>query len=37
LTVLRASAEESAVHEDYLDMLDKKSGGACVWKRLEAG
>ena len=37
LPVLRASAEERAAHTHYLDMLDKKSGGACVWKRLEAG
>ncbi len=35
LPVLRASAEERAAHDQYLDMLDKKSGGACVWRRLD--
>ena len=35
LPVLRASAEERAAHARYLDMLDKKSGGACVWRRLD--
>lgn len=34
LPVIRASAEERAAHDQYLDMLDKKSGGACVWRRL---
>ena len=23
------------VYNQYLDMLDKKSGGACVWRRLD--
>ena len=36
LPVLRASAEECAAHDQYLDMLDKKSGGTCVWRRLDA-
>ena len=35
LPVIRASAEELAAHDQYLDMLDKKSGGACVWRRLD--
>jgi len=35
LSVIRASAEERAAHDQYLDMLDKKSGGACVWRRLD--
>ncbi|MCC6134513.1 MAG: DNA polymerase III subunit epsilon [Candidatus Contendobacter sp.] len=35
LPVLRASAEESAAHIQYLAMLDKKSGGPCVWRQLE--
>lgn len=35
LPVLRANAEERAAHDQYLDMLDKKSGGACVWRRLD--
>ena len=34
--VLRASAEESALHEQRLDALDKSAGGASVWRRLEA-
>ncbi len=35
LLVIRASTEECASHDQYLDMLDKKSGGACVWRRLD--
>lgn len=35
LPVIRASAEERTAHNQYLDMLDKKSGGACVWRRLD--
>ena len=35
LPVLRASAEENAAHDRYLDLLDKKSGGTCVWRRLD--
>jgi DNA polymerase III subunit epsilon len=34
--VIRASAEEQADHAGYLEMLDKSSGGLCVWKRLDA-
>lgn len=33
--VLRANAEECAAHADYLVMLDKSSGGACVWRKLD--
>jgi len=33
--VLRASAEESALHEQRLDALDKSAGGVSVWRRLE--
>ena len=36
LTVIRATPEESAAHARYLEILDKSSGGNCVWKRLEA-
>ena len=34
--VLRASAEESALHEQRLDALDKSAGGVSVWRKLEA-
>jgi len=37
LPVLRANAEEQAEHARYLEMLDKNSGGLCVWRRVEAG
>ncbi|MEW9570585.1 DNA polymerase III subunit epsilon [Rhodanobacter sp. Si-c] len=33
--VLRASAEESALHEQRLDALDKSAGGISVWRKLE--
>lgn len=36
LPILRANAEECAAHAQYLEMLDRSSGGACVWRRLEA-
>lgn len=36
LIVLKASAEELAAHQRYLDELDKSAGGVCVWRRLEA-
>lgn len=35
LPVIPASAEELAAHRAWLDELDKKSGGKCVWKKLE--
>ena len=36
LPVIRTDAGECAAHASYLDLLDKSSGGACVWRRLEA-
>jgi DNA polymerase III subunit epsilon len=35
LVVLRASEEELAAHLHALAEIDKASGGACLWKRLE--
>ena len=35
LPVIPASAEELAAHQAWLEELDKKSGGQCVWKKLE--
>ena len=35
LPVIAASAEELAAHQVWLDELDKKSGGKCLWKKLE--
>ena len=35
LPVIPASAEELAAHQAWLEELDKKSGGKCVWKKLE--
>ncbi len=35
LPVIPASAEELAAHQAWLDELDKKSGGKCVWKKME--
>lgn len=35
LPVLRASPEELAEHEAYLDALDKAAGKPCVWRSLE--
>ncbi|MBD8898318.1 DNA polymerase III subunit epsilon [Rhodanobacter sp. DHG33] len=34
--VLRASAEETAMHEQRLDALDKSVGGVSVWRKLDA-
>src|SRR5690606_12566813 len=37
LPVLYASAEETAVHQAYLDKLDKDAkGNGSVWRRLES-
>ncbi|HRD50623.1 MAG TPA: DNA polymerase III subunit epsilon [Candidatus Contendobacter sp.] len=36
LPVIRANAEEQAEHARYLEMLDRSSGGSCVWQRLDA-
>src|SRR5512146_2466061 len=35
LIVVRAGAEELAAHARQLGEIDKASGGACLWKRLE--
>jgi DNA polymerase-3 subunit epsilon len=35
IVVLRASAEELALHERQLEDIDEASKGACLWKRLE--
>ena len=35
LPVIPASVEELAAHQAWLDELDKKSGGKCVWKKIE--
>jgi len=37
LVVVPASEEELAAHARQLEEIDKASGGACIWKRLEAG
>jgi DNA polymerase-3 subunit epsilon len=34
--VLRASAEECAMHEQRLDALDKSAGGVSIWRKLDA-
>lgn len=36
LAVPRATDEELAAHKAWLEEIDKKSGGRCVWKRLES-
>lgn len=36
LPVLYADPEECAAHASYLELLDKSSGGACVWRQLDA-
>ncbi len=35
LAVIRASAQELAAHAAWMDEIDKKSGGKCVWKKPE--
>jgi len=35
LLVILPNAEELAAHQAWLDVLDKKSSGRCVWKKLE--
>lgn len=35
LSVIAPSAEELTAHADWVDELDKKSGGKCIWKKLE--
>jgi DNA polymerase-3 subunit epsilon len=34
LIVQRATAEEAALHESYLDALEKDAKGRSVWRRL---
>ncbi len=34
LTVIGPTTEELAAHQAWLDEIDKKSGGKCVWKRV---
>lgn len=36
LVVVAASAEEVTAHQAWLDEIDKKSGGRCLWKKLTA-
>ncbi len=36
LPVVPASAEELAAHAAWLEKIDKESGGACLWKKLDA-
>ena len=35
LTVIYADGEEAAAHEDWLKLLDEKSGGECLWRTIE--
>jgi len=35
LKVVSASAAEQQAHQQYLQMLDEKSGGNCVWNQLQ--
>jgi DNA polymerase-3 subunit epsilon len=35
LSVVRATAAELESHQAYLDMLEKKSDGGCIWLRGE--
>ena len=36
LPVIQATDKEISAHEAWLDEIDKKSGGRCLWKKLEA-
>ncbi len=36
LTVLRATSEELAAHQERLEDIDKASGEQCLWKRMES-
>lgn len=36
LPVLSASAEEIAAHQEMLALVDSKSGGNCLWQRIQA-
>lgn len=35
LKVIAPNAEELAAHQEYLDFLDKKAGGQCLWRAIE--
>lgn len=35
LTVIKALAEELAAHAAWIEEIDKKSSGRCVWKKIE--
>ena len=35
LTIIRATAEESAQHDNYLEFLQKESNGKCIWKAMD--
>jgi DNA polymerase-3 subunit epsilon len=37
LRVIKANDVENAAHQQYLELLDKRSSGHCVWKHLEDG
>jgi DNA polymerase-3 subunit epsilon len=37
LFVLKASADETAAHEERLRQIDEASGGKCAWKRARSG
>ena len=37
LIVRRATPEELAAHEKYLDLLEKDARGPSLWRRLESG
>jgi DNA polymerase-3 subunit epsilon len=36
VAVIAASAEELSAHQAFLDDIDKKSKGLCLWKQLES-
>ena len=36
LPIIRAQADEIAAHSDWMEEIDKKSGGRCLWKTLDA-
>lgn len=36
LPVVSASEAEMAAHQAFLEVLDKKSGGSCLWKKLDS-
>lgn len=36
LKVIRASAEELAAHQEQLDIIDKTSGGNCLWRSADS-